>query len=183
MNTHSLPNISIYDGEDLIEISFDDLLKYHGHNMIGGVALAYRIMLWTFPKLSDSIPVRGSFSFLSGIGPNGLGVIDSVEMVLRVKTNGTLETDLSLVQDKPAPKTPGKGRYYFEISYQGRKIALALKDNLVPEEFYHYSALAHEYKDKNQELPADIASALRQARHNVAETILQANDEDLFVLV
>ena len=77
--------LKIYDESDLLEIQYEDLLKYHGHNMIGGVALAYKIMEFTFPMLTDSdnpIPKRGTFYFYSGIGAGGRGIIDSVEMVL-----------------------------------------------------------------------------------------------------
>ena len=113
--------IKIMDGKDVLTISYDDILKYHGHNMIGGVALAYKIMAWGLPKLTDDIPKRGGFYFLSGIGPGGEGVIDAVEMVMRVKTHNALCIDLNKVQDKPGPRTPGgNGRYYFELGYNGK---------------------------------------------------------------
>ena len=80
--------LRIKDGDDILTISYDDVVKYHGYSMIGGVALAYKIMLWGFPKLTDEIPERGHFSFLSGIGLGGQGVIDATEMVMRVRSKG-----------------------------------------------------------------------------------------------
>lgn len=82
--------IIVKDESDIIEITYDDILKYHGREMIGGAALAFKIMLMTFPKLCNEIPQRGRFSFYSGIGQNGKGIIDAVEMVMRVKTHGQL---------------------------------------------------------------------------------------------
>ena len=72
MNTEK---ILVRDNDDIIEITYEDILKYHGKQMIGGAALAFKIMLMTFPKLSDDIPKRGDFSFYSGIGANGRGII------------------------------------------------------------------------------------------------------------
>ena len=60
--------VIVKDQNDIIEITYDDILKYHGREMIGGAALAFKIMLMTFPKLSDEIPQRGKFIFYSGIG-------------------------------------------------------------------------------------------------------------------
>lgn len=53
--------VIVKDQNDIIEITYDDILKYHGREMIGGAALAFKIMLMTFPKLSDEIPQRGKF--------------------------------------------------------------------------------------------------------------------------
>ena len=86
--------VLVRDNDDIIEITYEDILKYHGKQMIGGAALAFKIMLMTFPKLSDEIPTRGNFSFYSGIGANGRGIIDAAEMVMRVKTYNQLRLDL-----------------------------------------------------------------------------------------
>ena len=86
----TIEKVIVRDNNDIIEITYDDILKYHGRQMIGGAALAFKIMLMTFPKLSDEIPQRGNFSFYSGIGINGKGIIDAAEMVMRVKTNNQL---------------------------------------------------------------------------------------------
>lgn len=54
--------IRVKDHNDIIEITYEDLLKYHGNQMIGGVALAFKMMLMTFPKICDDIPQRGNFT-------------------------------------------------------------------------------------------------------------------------
>lgn len=179
--------LKIYDGTDLLEIEYEDLLKYHGHNMIGGVALAYKIMEFAFPILTDPdnpIPKRGTFSFYSGIGTGGLGVIDSVEMVLRVMDKGTLMLDPLKLENVDAPLTPGgKGKYYFEIGYGQKKICLALKDGLIADDFYKYSELCAKKKAENKELSAFEKEALRKARHDLAEAVMKTDAKDLFNLV
>ena len=47
--------VIVKDFDDIVEITYNDILKYHGRQMIGGAALAFKIMLMTFPKLSDEI--------------------------------------------------------------------------------------------------------------------------------
>ena len=86
--------ILVKDREDIVEITYADILKYHGKEMIGGAALAFKIMLMTFPKLTDEIPQRGKFNFYSGIGKNGRGIIDATEMVMRVRTHNQIKDDI-----------------------------------------------------------------------------------------
>ena len=117
--------------------------------MIGGAALAFKIMLMTFPKLTDEIPQRGHFSFYSGIGKNGRGIIDATEMVMRVKTNDQIRLDTEYSEDKLGQVAPGGGRYYFEIGYKENMIKLYLKEGIIPEEFIAYSKLSHKCKAEN----------------------------------
>ena len=41
--------VIVKDQDDIIEITYDDILKYHGREMIGGALLAFKIMLNDFP--------------------------------------------------------------------------------------------------------------------------------------
>lgn len=172
--------LKVRDMDDILEISYEDLLKYHGHNMVGGVALAYKIMLWAFPQLCNDIPSRGHFYFLSGIGPNGKGMIDAVEMVMRVKTYGCLDTDVSLLQDKEAPYTPGDGKYYFEIGYKQKKLCFSVRPGLIPDDFYYYSRLAHENERNHRENSSDEARQLKRVRNELAALILSTPSHQLF---
>lgn len=116
--------ISIRDGQRVLHFSYEDLLKYHGGEMAGGVALAFRILQIGLPLVSEDIPQRGHFRFYNGIGPNAKGLIDAVEMVLRVKTYGTLSSDQSYCSEMPGQLAPNGGRYYFELTYGERTVHL-----------------------------------------------------------
>ncbi len=183
MQFDNLPSISIKDREAILNIGYEDLIKYHGYNMIGGVALAYRIMLWGIPKLTDQVPERGKFYFYSGIGSGGQGVIDSVEMVLRVKTYNSLGLDKSYSMDKPGAYCPGGGHYYFEIGYDAKKLCLGVKDGVVPSEFIRMSELAGKKNQTGEPLTDEETTYLHRLRHELSEAIIAADPEDLFFVI
>ena len=45
-------NIAIVDGNALLQITYEDMIKYHGRFNIGGVAIAYQAIKLGFSKLS-----------------------------------------------------------------------------------------------------------------------------------
>ena len=180
---NELPGISIKDGDDILKIEFADVVKYHGYNMIGGVALAYRILLWGIPQLTDQIPERGNFYFYSGIGPNGNGVIDTVEMILRVKTLDQLNVDKAWSMDKPGAYCPSGGNYYFELGYKAKKLCLGVKDGVVPDEFIRMSELAGKRTNQGLALEPEETEYLLKLRRELAEAIITSDPDDLFFVV
>ncbi|SCH86011.1 hypothetical protein [Romboutsia sp. 1001713B170207_170306_H8] len=175
--------VIVKDKNDIIEITYDDILKYHGREMIGGAALAFKIMLMTFPRLCNEIPQRGRFSFYSGIGKNGRGIIDATEMVMRVKTHNNLRLDLAYSDDKLGQVAPGGGRYYFEIGYDDKLVKLYLKEGIIPEEFIAYSKLSHKCKAENISMKVEDQEKLLLLRQELASSIIKSKPEDLFVII
>lgn len=175
--------IRVKDHNDIIEIAYEDLLKYHGNQMIGGVALAFKMMLMTFPKICDDIPQRGNFSFYSGIGDNGRGIIDAAEMVMRVKTYDKLRLDTKYAEDKLGQLAPGGGRYYFEIGYNEKLIKLYLKEGIISSEFIAYSKLAHKCKAEDVPMKKEDQERLLALRQELSKSIMKAKPEDLFVIM
>ena len=178
-----IEKVKVKDQNDIIEITYEDLLKYHGNQMLGGVALAFKIMIMTFPKLCDEIPQRGNFSFYSGIGCNGKGIIDATEMVMRVKTHDKLRLDTEYSDDKLGQLAPGGGRYYFEIGYNEKLIKLYLKEGIIPNEFIEYSKLSHRCKAENVPMKEEDQERLLFLRKELAKSIIQSKPEDLFVIM
>lgn len=178
-----LPAILIKDANDILTINFEDVIKYHGYNMIGGVALAFRILLWGIPKLADQVPERGRFYFYSGIGHGGQGVIDTVEMILRVKTLDCLNLEKSWSMDKPGAYCPGGGHYYFELGYDNKKLCLGVKDGVISNEFIRMSEFAGERREKGLILKKEEFDYLHKLRKELAEAIIMAKPEDLFFVV
>lgn len=171
--------IQVRDRQDVLTFSFDDLLKYHGRFNIGGVALAFRIIEEAAKKMSHhSIPDRYGFSFRSGIGPNGTGVIDAVEMVTRAKTYEKLTIDNEWLANKPGVPTPnGAGKYYFEIGYEGRWLGFELKPGLIPEEFMVLTR-----KLDAKKISASEQNRLRDIKEDLAGFVMKANISELFVI-
>ena len=175
--------IRVKDHEDIIEFTYEDLLKYHGKQMLGGAALCFKIMLMTFPKLCDGIPTRGHFNFYSGIGQNGRGIIDAAEMVMRVRSEETLRLDPEYCEDKLGQLAPNGGRYYFEIGYKDKMVKLFLKEGIIPEDFIVYSKLANKCKMENVPMKDADQEKLLQLRHELANSIMASRPEDLFGIV
>jgi len=137
--------LRVKDRGIILEIGFEDLLKYHGRFYIGGVALAFKLLELGFRELvPDATPDRELIGFTSGLGLHGPGVIDAVEMVTRARTRGQLITDTNSIQGKPGIIAPdGTGKYYFEVSYGETKIGVAVKPGIIPDEFMELSRKNH----------------------------------------
>ena len=178
-----IEKVRVKDHDDIIEITYEDLLKYHGKEMLGGAALAFKIMLMTFPKLCDGVPERGYFNFYSGIGQNGKGSIDATEMVMRVRTHNQIRLDLEYSEDKLGQVAPGGGRYYFEIGYKEKLIKLYLKEGIIPQEFIVYSKLAHKCKADGVSMTVREQERLFYLRQELAKSIMASKPEDLFVIM
>ena len=64
--------IKIYDREDLLEISFEDIRKYHGTAAYMAIGVGFRVIQAAFDALyGDAIPNRKDISILSGHGGPG----------------------------------------------------------------------------------------------------------------
>lgn len=159
--------LRIMDRDTLLEISYEDMIKYHGRLHIGGVALAYKLMELGFELLApDVIPRRGSFSFASALGEAATGVLDGVEMVTRARSRGHMKADPALGHKADAPLSANGGKFYFELGYEGKKLGLALTPGLVPDEFIDLSkaamsgSLDAQGKQRLQELKEELAATL-----------------------
>ncbi|MEN6325402.1 MAG: hypothetical protein ABFD18_04215 [Syntrophomonas sp.] len=166
----------IKDRDVALHISYDDMIKYHGRYYIGGVAIAFKVLELAFAKLiPGEIPAREKISFASAMGLAGGGVIDAVEMVTRTWTRGKFIADAALVPMIPAPDLPNGGKYYYELNYDGTKIAIALKDGLIPEEFMILSR-----KATTQTITEEEAIRLQEVKEDLASTLMANKAEALF---
>lgn len=175
--------ITIRENEKLIDFHYEDLLEYHGGAMPGGVALAFRMLQWIFRDILQVIPERGACTFYSGLGSHGRGIIDTVKMVTGVEEDSTLGLDIAYSLDKTGPLAPGGGRYYFEFGYSGKTVRLAVKDGAIPEEFFRCSAQAHAKRLAGEAISEEETAHLRQLRTELSKAILEADSNDLFVLI
>jgi hypothetical protein len=168
--------LKISDRETILEITYEDMIKYHGRYNIAGVALAFKVMELAFPRLAEgNIPAREEISFFSGIGSAGMGVIDGVEMVTRARTRGRLIADDAAAKGKPAPDAPEGGKYYFEVSYKSKKIGLALKEGLIPDEFMILSRKAFKSSISKEE-----ARRLQAVKEQIAAAVMSNEAADIF---
>ena len=123
--------ITVLDGRQQIEFSFEDLMKYHGPGSPGGVAHAFKVMERAFALLDpDGPPQRRDIILRTAFG--GPGARDGFEVVTRAVTQGRFVVD-------PALARPERGRtrerFVFEVGYGGRSVTLLLREGYVTDEF------------------------------------------------
>jgi len=169
--------ICIKDRDTILEITYEDMIKYHGRFHIGGVAMAYQALKLGLSRLlSDGeIPRREKISFVSGLGETATGVLDAVEMATRARSRGQLGIDTELGKDVEAEIAPNGSKFYFELSYDGKKVGLALNKGLVPEEFIVLSR-----KAMARQLDAAGAVRLQEVKEVMAADLISRPAAELF---
>lgn len=171
--------IRVKDHGTVLEISYEDMIKYHGRLNIGGVALAFKALELGLAKLlpAGAIPERNKISFVSALGEDATGVLDGVEMATRAGSRGSLSADIAIGRDIDAPTNPDGGKFYFELTYDGAKLGLAVKTGLIPEEFTGLLMIAMSRSLTDGEL-----HRLQEVKEEIAATLMSSEAEDLFNL-
>lgn len=167
--------IRVKDHDTVLHIAYQDMIKYHGRSFIAGVAIAFKLLELVTGRLGGGVLCREKISVVLGV--NGPGIIDGIEMATRAKSRGELSVDQRIAQDKDAPDAAdGKGgRYYFEFTYNGQKMAVALKDGLIPQEFLILAAKTH---DGTITVPQQ--DRLQQIKEELAELIMVREAAEIF---
>lgn len=141
--------LDILDHGQAIAISFEDILKYHGRQSIGGVAHAFKVLELALRELGQGkAPERYDLTVATAF-PGG-GARDAFEMVTRAVTGGRYEVDPALAA--PGTVEAPHGHYFFRIGYRGRAIDLALRPGLVREEFIALVRAGAQTMEKKQRL-------------------------------
>lgn len=163
--------------------TYEALLKNHGGEMPGGVALAFRMLQWVFDEILKTVPEHGICFFYSGLGRNGRGIIDTVQQVMGVVEEQSLRLDLEYSLDKMGPAAPGGGRYYFEVGCGEKLVKLAVTDGAIPEEFFRCSAEMHRKRQAGEKISEEENSHLQKLRMELSKMILAAESNALFRLI
>ena len=164
-----MTTLVVRDHDEPIDISFEDLLKYHGRSSIAGVAHAFKAMERAFPLLSPGGPPdRYDITVESGF-PGG-GARDAFEMVTRCVTE-----DRYQLTPEPAPTgapvAPG-GYFFFRLGYRGKVVELVARAALIPDDFVEVAC-------KDAPTPAEAARAL-QLKEEMAERLLSLPAEEVY---
>lgn len=161
--------IKIRDDVGEIEISYSEILKYHGRDFFGGVALAFKVLKLSFDKLlAGKIPHRNQIRLVVGFDPPG--VIDAFEFVTRAITRRRLILD-------PYPQNgPDSvfGRYYFEVRIENHRMRLWLKSGLLPEDFTMLARKAFAGIATSEEL-----SQWKKYKENIGRRLMDLEPEEI----
>lgn len=152
--------LTVHENGRPIEYAYADLVKYHGHGYLGGVALAFKALQRGLPLLADGQPPERSEIALDTAFP-GPGGRDGFEMVTRMVSGGRYAVAFAIA-GADVPKSP-TGSYFFRFKYRGRAVDLALRPGIVREEFLRLARqdkLDAQEKARLEELKADMAERL-----------------------
>lgn len=123
--------IDVIDQGQLIRLSFEDMMRYHGPGFPGGVAHAFKVMERALPLLGDDgPPERREITIHTPF--RGPGARDAFEMATRAVTEGRYHVG-------PALERPGRGttleRYVFQLTHRDRSVTLQIREGFVIDEF------------------------------------------------
>ena len=151
--------IKIYDRSDLLEISWNDIKKYHGYSAYMAIGVAYRVVEEAFKELyGEEIPNREDISILSGHG--GPGFRDVFEFVTRALTRGEYTVDVNYPKAQYDPYR-AQGYAYVFTKKNGEAVEVLLKDNFLPPVFYDYLKMDRE-NSWTEEAYADCQKLIRE---------------------
>ena len=125
--------LSVKDVDGPIEISFEDLKKYHGTRALCGLTVGYTVLSAAWQSLSDGEPLDRDDITVETAFP-GPGARDAVEMVTRAVSREAFK----VVSDKKPDKNiaeAAKGAYWYRITAKGRAVELGLKQGILPNDF------------------------------------------------
>jgi hypothetical protein len=128
------PSLEVVDGRATVSISFDDLLRYHGRDSVGGLALGFKALEAGLPLLSPGgPPERREIAVETAF--DGPGARDAFEMVTRAVTGGRYAVVPELAHAHPdAPEAP-QGHFVFRMSLGSASVTLVLRPGIVLDAF------------------------------------------------
>lgn len=130
--TQPFDNILVLDTGTLLEIGFEDCIKYHGRSSIGGLALGFRLLQLAFADLATGThPDRKMIAVTTSFG--GPGFRDAIEMVTRAVTRGVYIVDAARATET-APESPA-GQLWFEVRIGDGAACYEVAKGAVGEEF------------------------------------------------
>jgi hypothetical protein len=162
--------ITVLDQHGPIEITLADLLKYHGQDFVNGLVQCLKLIELATRLLNGGKPMqRRRIRLVLGLSPPG--IVDGLEYITRAFS------DRRAIIDPDPPKGPDSynGRYYFEVHYDGRKLAAWLKDGIVPD---GYTLLAK--RGFLGLLDATEMATWRQGKQQIADLVMRRPAEEVF---
>ncbi|WP_392560574.1 hypothetical protein [Orbus mooreae] len=166
------PYLDIADGKDLFRFHIQDAFNYHGYDAVGGVVLGFRLLQrLSYQFNTDRKPLQRREIGLFTAFP-GLGARDCFELITRMVTDQRITVDTEFSDTTAQPGI--YGRFYFQFSYQGQKLALA------PIEGYpgaHFLKIG--LASKQQNVTAHTMQQWQKAKCDLANTLLSNRTEDV----
>jgi hypothetical protein len=142
--------LALVDRGPRIDVSFDDVMTYHGPGSPGGAAIGFKALERALPLLDPGrLCERREIVIDTAFG--GPGARDAFEMVTRAVTGDRFSLD-------PALARPNRGRvlerFVFRFRYRDRTATLTLREGFVTEEFIDLARADQRSDDQERRLAA-----------------------------
>jgi len=160
--------LQIYDDDDLLDISIDDVAATHGH-ICPCVAAAFRASQIAFSAW-DGVPARGDLEIVSAHPSDGH--TETFEYILNSSDDVTVElpegTDIVNL-------TPENYNYRFIERSTGDMVVVSVKEDLFPDGFFEMRK-----RCKAKVATPDEKSAFKLAKNELKEKFLYLPAEEVF---
>lgn len=174
--------IVIKDRQDIIEIGFEDIEKYHGQAFIALAAVTFKAMQAAFALLfPHEPPKREEISIVTG--HPGQGVRDSFEVVTRAASRGAYTVDTTRTQARLNPGV--EISYSFDIvADDGRRAEIVLREGILPDRFFElFKAVRRPAVTGSEQLELDQFKAeFDLLKRSLAARILVRPASELFAI-
>lgn len=170
LNLPTTPNLIVSEQGEILEYSFNDLVKYHGYQFLGGIAHAFQVMHACFPLLDDK-PLERKQIVLETAFP-GPGGRDAFEMVTRMVSEQRyrLNPDIAPAETIRSPQ----GAYFFRLHYGDKTVEASLKPGFIDAEFIQLAQKPNRNEQENGRLEqlkiAMTQRLLSKPAHEVYQT-------------
>ena len=167
--------LTVMEDHRMLSFSYAEIMNYHGGAMPAGVALAFRLFEHLFSVYEARFhtpPRRGEASFFSGLGQNGQGILDTADILLRVRKYHALLNDPVIPAASPAPEAPGGGSYYFSGTLGKMSWGASLQEGLISPAFFNASREMHRKRRENLPITPREIQALQRLRTETEQALL-----------
>ena len=165
--------ILVQDEQDVFEISFTEVEKYHGLSNIAGAAVAFKALQAAFAVLLQGEPApRNDITVKTG--HPGAGVRDAIEMLTRAITRGAYTVDKTLPKGRLNPYKDIS--FTFIVTLQGHTAEAVLNDGILPARFFELMEIITKPNTEQEQ------KELRQLKRSLAKQIIQKPSDELFTV-
>ena len=171
-----LSPILIYDEDNLLKISIEDVGKYHGDICPCAIAGFRATQLAISQLWRDEIPKREDFKIISAFP--GRGSQDAFEFITRAKTRKDFTLKLP---EGTSPENISMGNWVFTIIRKstGKQIKIWLKEEVFPGGAEEFFKLRKKVKFEKTATPEE-KEAFRSAKQELKEALMSLPVDELF---
>ncbi len=166
------PSISIYDEENLLEITIEDVGKYHG-DICPCLLAGFRVTQLAISQLwKDEVPGREDFRIISAFP--GQGSQDAFEFITRAKTRG--DFTLELPEGTSASSiTVDNWVFSFIRKSTDERVRIRLKEEVFPERFFELRK-----KVKSEPATSEEKEAFGRTKQELKDRLMSLPANKLF---